>query len=186
MTTVKQRLITLSRITPPKLQSQVILYSRVARWRRLCGVEDQTRGQRLAELRMEAGLKQRQVGAEFDIDKAAVSDWERDKTRPTVEKLARLDELYNARGEVLALFGIARSTLDERIAALEAEKASTSDAEERLLAIEAAVERLERRLPELQARAIKATGDLAGSIERLADHLATVRRRLAAVEDQVG
>lgn len=61
-----------------------------------------------------------------------------------------------------------------------------SATEERLRAVERAVDRLERRLPELQARSIEATSDLGASIERLADHLVEMRRRLADVEDRFG
>lgn len=75
-------------------------------------------GQRLRELREAAGLLQRQVGAEFDIDKAAVSEWERGKSSPDRKKLVRLDELYDAGGEVLEIYGVGRA---DDIAGLRAE-----------------------------------------------------------------
>ncbi|MEM9513675.1 MAG: helix-turn-helix transcriptional regulator [Actinomycetota bacterium] len=69
-------------------------------------MNDVERGQRLKELRRNAGLLQRHVGAEFDIDKASVSSWESGQTSPDRRKLARLDELYEANGEVLAMYGV--------------------------------------------------------------------------------
>jgi transcriptional regulator with XRE-family HTH domain len=79
-----------------------------------------TRGQQLRELREAAGYKQRQVGAWFDIDGRAVSEWERGKASPDRRKLARLDEMYGANGQVLALYEVAPiSPLDDRVAELE-------------------------------------------------------------------
>jgi len=48
---------------------------------------DRIRGERLKALRVAAGLLQRQVGAAFDIDKAAVAAWEAGKTKPATERL---------------------------------------------------------------------------------------------------
>lgn len=75
-------------------------------------------GRELARLRDEAGLLQRQVGAVFDIDKSAVSQWEKGESTPTVDKIGRLDDLYGGRGEVLALYGI--KTRDAEVAQLRA------------------------------------------------------------------
>lgn len=63
----------------------------------------------MAQLRKGAGLLQRQVGAHFDIDKAAVSSWEKGTTSPDKAKLVALDELYDAEGEVLTLYGVTPS-----------------------------------------------------------------------------
>lgn len=61
----------------------------------------------MRELRESAGLLQRHVGAELDIDKAAVSEWERGRSNPSRDKLVRLDDLYQASGEVLRLYEVA-------------------------------------------------------------------------------
>lgn len=75
---------------------------------------DRIRGERLKALRVAAGLLQRQVGAAFDIDKAAVAAWEAGKTKPATERLGDLDRLYGGSGEVLALFAITQpGGLDE-------------------------------------------------------------------------
>lgn len=70
-------------------------------------MNDVQRGKRLKELREAKGLLGRQVGAIFDIDKSAVSEWETGKSAPDRRKLVKLDELYDARGEVLALYDVA-------------------------------------------------------------------------------
>lgn len=82
---------------------------------------DVERGRRMRELREAKGLLQRQVGAHFDIDKAAVSEWERGKSSPDRRRLVELDHLYEANGEVLALYdvGPADQALSDRVALLE-------------------------------------------------------------------
>lgn len=75
---------------------------------------DRDRGQALKAMREAAGLLQRQVGAEFDIDKAAVSSWESGRSRPDVKKLRRLDEMYGQPGAVLALFDLSPHGDDEQ------------------------------------------------------------------------
>lgn len=83
-------------------------------------MEPVERGRRLKTLREAAGYKQRQVGAWFDIDGRAVSEWERGKSSPDRRKLVRLDEMYAADGEVLAMFDVSpTSQLDVRVAELE-------------------------------------------------------------------
>lgn len=85
------------------------------------------RGLRLKDLRESAGYKQRQVGAWFDIDGRAVSEWERGKSSPDRRKLVQLDEMYNAGGEVLSMFEVAPVTpLADRVEALEREVADLS------------------------------------------------------------
>lgn len=83
---------------------------------------DVERGRRMRELREAVGLLQRQVGAAFDIDKAAVSEWERGRSSPDKAKLVKLDEMYQAGGEVLNLYGVGVPSIDElvtRLAAIE-------------------------------------------------------------------
>jgi transcriptional regulator with XRE-family HTH domain len=70
-------------------------------------------------MRREVGLLLRQVGDEFDIDKAAVASWESGRTCPTPDKLERLDALYEARGEVVALYA-APPSLTEQVERLTA------------------------------------------------------------------
>lgn len=91
-------------------------------------MNDVERGKRLKELREAKGLLGRQVGAVFNIDKSAVSEWETGKSNPDRRKLVKLDELYDARGEVLALYDVAPERrfsdedfrlLDERYPTLE-------------------------------------------------------------------
>lgn len=79
---------------------------------------DVERGARLKELREAAGLLQRQVGAVFNIDKAAVSEWEKGKSNPSRSRLRQLDDMYNAKGEVLALFDVGANP-DEMLIRLE-------------------------------------------------------------------
>lgn len=67
---------------------------------------DRERGRALKDLREASGLLQRHVGAEFDIDKAAVSSWESGRTRPDVARIRRLDEMYGGTGAVLELFDL--------------------------------------------------------------------------------
>lgn len=70
---------------------------------------DQVRGGQLKEMRNRARLSQREVAANFGIDKSAVSEWERGLARPTVDKLQRLDSLYGGAGKVLELFDVGAS-----------------------------------------------------------------------------
>ena len=77
----------------------------------ICGnmtpqMKDSTRGERLRELRDAKGLTQHAVADHFGIDKASVSEWERDLSAPSRKRLAGLDDLYGASGEVLALYGV--------------------------------------------------------------------------------
>lgn len=65
-----------------------------------------TRGERLRELRDAKGLTQRAVADHFEIDKASISEWERDRSAPSRRRLVALDDLYDAGGEVLALYGV--------------------------------------------------------------------------------
>lgn len=60
----------------------------------------------MRELREASGLYLRQVGAHFDIDKAAVQQWETGRSAPSRDKLAKLDDLYQAQGEVLRLYDV--------------------------------------------------------------------------------
>lgn len=106
-------------------------------------MNDVERGRRMRELREAVGLLQRQVGAEFDIDKAAVSEWERGKSSPDKSKLVGLDVLYRADGEVLALYGINRQP--ERYATIEMAEEGLSqlrDLTDRVLRLEAVVDQL--------------------------------------------
>ena len=114
------------------------------------------RGRRLKELREAAGLLQRQVGAAFDIDKAAVSEWERGKSNPDRKKLVQLDELYEANGEVLELFDVRR--VDE------------------IDLLRADVDRLNGEVSRLDASNV----DLEATVRELA---ALVRERLRAAAD---
>lgn len=66
-------------------------------------MDDMQRGARLRELRLAARLTGREVGAHFGIDKSAISEWERGKSRPTMDKVVPLDKLYRAEGEVIEL-----------------------------------------------------------------------------------
>lgn len=114
-----------------------------------------TRGQRLAELREGAGLLQRQVGAEFDIDKAAVSEWERGKSNPSRERLLRLDQLFHADGEVLRMYDVAPDTAAE-------------------------ISRLQSRLDRLVLEIEAQLQVVAAKTETLGDNLHTSDRDLAA------
>lgn len=66
-------------------------------------MDDVERGERLQALRKSASLTQKQVGDHFGIDKSAISEWERGLGRPTPDKIATLDRLYRAEGEVIEL-----------------------------------------------------------------------------------
>ncbi len=74
------------------------------------------RGAQLRELREACGLLQRQVGAAFDIDKAAVSEWENGKSNPDRRKLVKLDEMYGGTGAVLRLYEVAPMSNGEDLA----------------------------------------------------------------------
>lgn len=95
----------------------------------------------MKELRLAAGLVGRQVGAHFDIDKAAVSEWERGKSAPSRDKLVELDKLYRANGEVLELYGVK----DGRLDVLESELSRQNAELVRLGAVVAELSRLVRR-----------------------------------------
>jgi transcriptional regulator with XRE-family HTH domain len=90
------------------------------------------RGLRLKDLRESAGYKQRQVGAWFDIDGRAVSEWERGKSSPDRRKLVRLDEMYQANGEVLEMFEV--SQRPDEVAALQVQVSALIDAVDLLTA----------------------------------------------------
>lgn len=74
--------------------------------RRTIPAVDIERGAKLRALRERSGRLQRQVGAAFDIDKAAVASWESGRSKPSIDRLGELDRLYGGTGEVLALFGV--------------------------------------------------------------------------------
>ena len=92
------------------------------------------RGARMAQLRKDVGKLQRQVAAEFDIDKAAVSEWETGKSSPDRRKLVRLDEMYEAGGEVLRLYDVSQR----------------DDVLDRVVSLAREVERLAARIDEMQ------------------------------------
>lgn len=81
-------------------------------------ISDVERGQQLQALRKTAQLTQRSVAGFFEIDKGAVSEWERGKSRPTMDKLATLDSLYGGTGAVFALYDVGKPTATEDIAAI--------------------------------------------------------------------
>lgn len=60
-----------------------------------------TIGQRLAEARRHAGIKQRQVAEHLGITSQAVSQWEAGHTRPDSNRLARLARFFGIRLEWL-------------------------------------------------------------------------------------
>jgi transcriptional regulator with XRE-family HTH domain len=72
-----------------------------------------TTGRALQALRQSSGLTQQGVGAEFGISKQAVADWEAGKSRPDIRKLRKLDELYGAGGQVLALYDLGEGEVSQ-------------------------------------------------------------------------
>lgn len=123
-------------------------------------MDDVTPGQRLAALRKAAGLLQRQVGAAFNIDKAAVSEWERGKSNPGRDRLLALDEMYGADGEVLRLYGVAPDTSNQ-ISQLRSE----------VVDLRETMERLRQEVAGLST-------DAAGAAESLASRIDVIERRL--------
>lgn len=101
------------------------------------------RGRRLRELRETAGLSQREVGAAFGIDKASVSAWEQGGGIER-ERLPVLDEMYNADGEVLQLFGVSRRSPQPL--------PSGGPARQLLDRLRAEVDRLDGEIEQLSAR----------------------------------
>ena len=55
-------------------------------------------GAELRRFREAAGLSQRAVATELGVQRPTLSQWETDKHKPSVEHLARLDDLYGAEG----------------------------------------------------------------------------------------
>ncbi len=53
-------------------------------------------GDRLKQLRIDAGLSQKQVAETLKISKPIISQYESNQRTPSVEKLIRLSRFYNA------------------------------------------------------------------------------------------
>lgn len=50
---------------------------------------------RVRELRMRAGMQQKELALEVGIARPTVSEWEHQKKDPTGERLKRLSEMFN-------------------------------------------------------------------------------------------
>lgn len=58
-------------------------------------IGDQTLGQKLRELRENYDLSQGQVAAALNIDRSTYTNYELDKTRPSLELLVKLSHIFN-------------------------------------------------------------------------------------------
>ena len=58
-------------------------------------IGDQTLGEKLRELRESYGLSQGQVASALNIDRSTYTNYELDKTRPSLEMLVRLAHIFN-------------------------------------------------------------------------------------------
>src|SRR3954467_7936854 len=89
-------------------------------------------GERIREARADKGWMQKHLAAEVEVEPITVSRWERGATTPDLDVLNLVAEATGKPLSYLVSEGDARSGLDERVAALER-----------------AVERLERQLAAL-------------------------------------
>lgn len=58
-------------------------------------IGDQTLGEKLRELRESYGLSQGQVASALNIDRSTYTNYELDKTRPSLEMLVKLAHIFN-------------------------------------------------------------------------------------------
>lgn len=123
---------------------------------------DVERGAHLRTLRTSKRLTQRGVAAMFGIDKAAVSEWERGKSRPTADKLATLDALYDAHGAVIRLY-----VTPEAPAVEFATKADHDALEVLVIELAEALRDLTAQIHPLRARGDNRYRELANRVARL-------------------
>ena len=58
-------------------------------------IGNQTLGEKLRELRENYDLSQAQIAAALNIDRSTYSNYELDKTRPSLESLLKISRIYN-------------------------------------------------------------------------------------------
>ncbi|WP_203261851.1 helix-turn-helix domain-containing protein [Streptococcus uberis] len=57
--------------------------------------------ERLKQLRLEANLTQKEIAEKLNISQPSYADWERDKKKPTPEKLKKLSEILKVSTDYL-------------------------------------------------------------------------------------
>lgn len=73
-------------------------------------------------LREEAGIKQSDLGKMLGVSDATVSDYEKDRTQPNIDKLRILAELFRTTLDYIACRTDERRTVDQQIADIAADE----------------------------------------------------------------